>query len=384
MEHASFLEFNEARHRKYAHLTEGVKSDVTGKEMTQIDQNKMQIMMENLMKQQCKLERIDYNSLDVSQIAEQTSNSNIAFTVRNELAMINKVYPNLLLNQIASIQTIPQPDAKIFYTDFERSDGTSMSAGIHSGRNYSNNVEYDPDSPTAIAEMDYVLTSETVTAIEKKLKAHATIEVEQDLMSYHGQSVEGILTGGLSSQIVREWDRTGIQAMIDGATGGAATFSKVEPASLSYQDRKYWMETLYEKMIDVDNQIFKKRYRRTNFAVVGADEGAFIDKMSGFKADTIDIATQTVSTGGRYYMGTLNNRWKIYVDPFLSGSILMGYNNPVKWEETAFVFAPYILSYFSPWFVNPDTLRKTRAILSRAALNVVIGDLLGVVTVTSS
>ncbi len=385
MRTVSFLERDERLHSRFGHLTEGVKSAVTGKPLSEHDQNKMQILMDNLMKDQCCQERINYESIDIAALSEQTATGNIAFVVRNDLAMINKVFPNMIAKEICSIQPIIQPNAKIFYTDMKKSsDDTSLSTNIHGNRTFSNNVEYNPDSPTAIQDIYFEITSDDVVAIEKKLKAHATVEVSQDLMAYHGKDVESILSNGLSAQIAREWDRTIIQNMIDAATGGAATFSKAEPSGLSYQDRKYWMETLYEKMIDVDNAIFKKRYRRTNFAVVGADEAAFIEKMSGFRADTIDIAMQQVATGGRYFMGTLNNRWKIYVDPFLSGKILMGYNNPAQWEETAYVFAPYILSYFSPWFIDPNTLRKTRAILSRAAYKAVITDLLGVVTVTAS
>ena len=385
MRNVSFLERNERLHSRYGHLTEGVKSAITGKPLSEQDQNKMQILMDNLMKDQCMQERVDYDNVNITALSEQTATGNIAFVVRNDLAMINKVFPNMIAKEICSVQPIPQPNAKIFYTDLVKSsDGTSLSAGINANRNFSNNVEYDPDSPTAIAEIEFKITSDDVVAVEKKLKAHATVEVSQDLMAYHGKDVESILNNGMSAQIAREWDRTIIQNMIDSATGGAATFSKAEPSGLSYQDRKYWMETLYEKMIDVDNAIFKKRYRRTNFAVVGADEAAFIEKMAGFRADATDIAMQQVSTGGRYFMGTLNARWKIYVDPFLTGKILMGYNNPTQWEETAFVFAPYILSYFSPMFIDPNTMGKTRAILSRAAYKAVITDMLGVVTITES
>lgn len=381
----SFLEKNENYHKRYGHLTEGVKSQVTGKVVDQISQNKMQVLMQNLMEMRCLEHGVDVNSVDIAKLSEQSDNSGIAYVVKVELAMIDKIFPNLLMNEIASIQTLDEPVQNIFYTDIQREDGTSVSAAIHSNRAYADNVEYNPSSPTAIKELNFKITSDTITTTEKKLKASITIEVQQDLLRRHGKNAEMIMTEALAAETVREWDRMGIQAMYDGATGGAATFSKVEPSGLGYEDRKYWMETLYEKMIDVDNEIFKKRFRKTNFIVCGADEAAFIEKMQGFKSVDSDISLQMIATGGRYFTGTLRNRWKVFVDPLSSdGKILMGYNNPSKWTETAFVFAPYILAYLSPWFVNPDTLRQTRAILSRAGMKVVVGDLLGVVTVTSS
>lgn len=381
----SFLERNEAYHKRFGHLTEGVKSQVTGKVVDQVNQNKMELLMQNLMEMRCLEYGVDVESINIAELHEQTANSGIAYVVKTELAMIDKIFPNLLMNEIASIQPLDEPVGNIFYTDVQREDGTSVSAAIHANRDYADNVEYNPSSPQDIKELNFVITSDTITTTEKKLKASITIEVQQDLLRRHGKNAESIMTANLASETVREWDRMGIQAMYDGATGGAATFSKVEPSGLGYEDRKYWMETLYEKMIDVDNAIFKKRFRRTNFIVCGADEAAFIEKMQGFKSVDGDTSIQMIATGGRYFMGTLKNRWRVFVDPLESaGKILMGYNNPSRWEETSFVFAPYILAYLSPWFVNPDTLRQTRAILSRAGMKVVVGDLLGVVTVTSS
>jgi hypothetical protein len=383
---ASFLERKPEVHARFGHLVTGVKSKVTNEKCTFQEENKMEILMQNLMDMRCDENDVEVEDLDMVSINEQTDNSAITYAVKVELAMINKIFPNLLMNQIASIQPLDDAVENIFYMDFIRdSDSSSLSTNIHDNRDYADNVEYDPDNPTDIASISMTITSDTITTTEKKLKASITIESLQDLRRRHGKNAESLLTNQLAREVVREWDRMGIQAMYDGATGGSATFSKVQPPGLSYEDRKHWMETLYEKICDVDNAIFKKRFRRTNFLVVGADEANFIEKMNGFKAIPGDQSVQMIATGGRYYMGTLKNRWRVYVDPLTSnGKILVGYNNPQQWEETSFVFAPYILSYLSPWFVNPNTLRQTRAILSRAGMKVVIGDLLGVVEVTSS
>ncbi|MCK9320181.1 hypothetical protein, partial [Methanoculleus sp.] len=96
MRTVSFLERDERLHSRFGHLTEGVKSAVTGKTLSEQDQNKMQILMDNLMKDQCMQERIDYDSVNITAMSEQTATGNIAFVVRNDLAMINKVFPNMI------------------------------------------------------------------------------------------------------------------------------------------------------------------------------------------------------------------------------------------------------------------------------------------------
>ena len=379
---STFLERDDKLFARFGHLVEGIKG--INAETTYQEQNKAVTMLDNAVREEYSRNNRDYDSLTNEQFLEQTDTGDMATNIVTTMAMIGKVFPNLITRGIMSIQPLKQNGTNIYYQDIVREDDTSLSSDIHNQRDYANNVEYNPSSPQAIKEISLKITKDTITTTEKKLINKVTMEVQQDMIRDHGMSAKVILDSSMFSEIVREWDRTNIQNMIDGATGGSATFSTAQPSGLSYEDRKYWMETLYEKFIDVDNQIFKKRYRKTNFMVVGADESAFIEKMSGFRASNVDITHQIVATGGRYEMGTLNNRWKIIVDPFLSGKILMGYNNPGNWLETAYVFAPYIMSYLSPEFINPDTLVRSRAMMSRCGAKVVQGDLLGVVTITES
>ena len=118
--------------------------------------------------------------------------------------------------------------------------------------------------------------------LPKKLKGNVTIEVEQDLMAYHGLAAMGLITGSMGAELTREWDRTIIADLFAGATGGIAYFNQTPPAGITYGDRKVWMETLFEKFVDVDTQIFKKRFRKTNYIVVPADQAGFLEKMEGF------------------------------------------------------------------------------------------------------
>jgi hypothetical protein len=380
----SFLERNENLVQQYGHLTEGVGHYSGDSRMAQMEENKMNILLDSAVRNFCDEQGINMN---LAQLTEaMTRNANIATFVKRQLPLIRKVYPSMISRELVSTQPMEQPETKVFYFDIKRGTGdTSLSADIHNQRNYANNVEYNPDSPTAIKEIYLELTSDSLSATIKKLKRHHTVEVEQDLMAYHGMNAGSELDFALSAEITREWDRTIIQDMLDKATGGASTFDMTVPAGITYSDRKVWMEMLYEKMIDVDTAIYLKRYRKTNFIVVPAVIAGFMEKMHGFVTDPTNVNSKIIQTGGRYFMGTLNSRWRVYCDPFFpANKILMGYNNPSDWFDTSYVFCPYIMSYFSPVFVDPDTLVKKCAILSRAAMLCVVPDLLGYVTITSS
>jgi len=380
MKKLTFLERNEVVFNRYSHLIDS--------KMGNMDQDRMAVLMENttqfFTENHKTLNGATYD--EIKKLVEGNTNTNADVTafVKIQLPMISKVFPNMITKDLVSVQPMSQPAQKIFYQDIVRDDDSSLSTAIHSQRNYANNVEYDPDSPTAIKNIKYKITSADMSTTEKKLKYSHTIEVAQDVMRYHGVDIASTLTGAMAAEIVREWDRTLLQAMIDGATGGSKTFDLTIPAGISYTDKKVWAEGLYEAMIDVDTQIFIKRYRKTNWCVVSANIAAFIEKMQGFRSSALGDAAKIVAQGGRYEMGTLDNRWKIYVDPFMTNQVLMGYNNPGDWTDTSVIWAPYILSYLTGIFENPDTQTMTRSILSRAGYRVVVGDLLGVVNCSGS
>lgn len=384
---ASFITRNNELIDKYGHLLDNAKHYTGLERLSMLEENKMAILLDNAVQAECRAKGIDYKTFDLTKVEEsaQTDTGDIAFMIKTKMAMIGQVFPNMMTRDIVSVQPIPQPTYKIFYNDFKRgSDGSSLNTDIHDQRNYANNVEYDPDDPTAVQTITMELTSEDVSATTKKLKGNVTIEVEQDLMAYHGKAAMGLITGNMGAELTREWDRTIIADLLSGATGGTAYFNMTEPNGLTYEDRKYWMETLFEKFVDVDTAIFKKRFRKTNYMVVPADIAGVIEKIEGFVPDTLNVDQKTIKTGGRYYSGTLKNRWRVYVDPFIDGEILMGYNNPADWTETSYVFSPYEMAYLSPEVTNPSTFVKTRAVMSRAARKVVIGDLLGKVILTTS
>jgi len=368
--------------KTYGNLVEGVKHFTNDPVLNEREKLNAMIMLENATHNFCSPRKLNGYE-DVVEVMTRTDDASVFVTT--QMPMILKAFPAMISNELVSTQPMDQPSKKVFYYDIKRDDGTSTSAAIHANRTYSDNVEYNESSPQAIKTIELSITDSLVSATEKKLKAVWTTEAAQDIANYHGIQIENDLSGALSANIASEWDRIVLQAMLDGATGGSATFDQTTPAGISYEDRKYWMETLFESCIDVDTQIFKKTYKKTNWIVVDADVGGFLEKLDGFVADTTDLITKMVSSGGRYFAGTLKNRWRIYVDPFFpTGKMLMGYNNPTDWKDTCFVWAPYIPLYFSNVFVNPDTFVNTRSILSRNGYFYARPDLCGVVTITGS
>jgi hypothetical protein len=380
---ASFLEKNQAHQQSFGHLMEGIKHpymDVPS--LNEMEENKMGILLSNSIAEFCHAK--GFKSYEHIKEA-QTASTDASTFYKIALPMIRKVFPAMIAREFVSIQPMSQPVWKLFYLDVVRDDATSVADDIHTNRSYGANVEYNPSSATAIKELSMSITDSSVSATTIKLKEKHTIEAEQDIMAYHGINVASFMSDQLAAEVVREWDRLIIQDMLDSATGGAATFDQTVPTGITYTDRKVWMEGIYEALLDVDNQIFKKRYRKSNFIITTPDIATFIAKMAGFRMTETDVNQQSIQTGGRYFMGTLDTRWRVYVDPFLpAGKALLGFNNPGNWMETSYVFSPYVMSYFTDTWTDPNTQQRCRSILSRAAKKAVVPNLLGVLTVSGS
>jgi len=379
----SFTERNDQIHAQFGHLIEGVKHRSNDPMLNQLEENKLEVLMDNSVKQFCHSHRLQGDSLATVKEAMNTSADAVIF-VKTQLPLVRKVFMNSIVRNLVSIQPMSQPDMKIHYYDIVRDDDSSIADDVHTQRTYGDNVEYDPNNPTAIKSLRAKITGTSITAIEKKLKANWSIEASQDFEAYHSVNIETELSNALGTEITTEWDRCILETMYQGATGGAKTFDQTIPSGISYTDMKVWREELLAAIIDVDVQIFRKTYRKTNWIVTSPEIGAFLEKMLMFVPDPVSAELQIINSGGRYLTGVLNKRWTVYIDPFFPvNKILMGYNG-ASWLDTCMVWAPYVLAFMTQSFTNPTTFESVRAIMSRAASKLVRPDLLGLVTVSGS
>lgn len=455
----SFLERNPRLMEKYGHLVDGIKHPSGDAHETELEQNKLAILIDNTVREGCRRYGLNYATFDLNKVTEATTAASgqtavggtgpiggvstpvgiagagtdpvgNAFIVKNTVAMVTQMFPNMIARNIVSVQPIPQPSYKIFYMDILRSnaytsagdyDGTNTASvnagqkaneGIVGARNYSDSYEYvgydastgkeDPD----IKELRMELSNVDVFTEEKKLKVNVTMEVQQDLMAYHGMNAMSIMGGELSKEIAREWDSKIIAGMYYAAglnedvlksrleskkAGSTVTVSRtpiIEQFDMDYRgneysantaswaDREAYLNTFYEVFEDVATEIYKRRFVRPNFMVIPVKLGALFRKMKAFDTTPMGMETGRIVTG-RYFAGTFKGICDVYVD-VNAKDVLVGYNGD-SWMNTGFVFSPYELAYMSPVVINPNTFRQTQAMLSRAALQCIAPDCYGII-----
>jgi hypothetical protein len=310
------------------------------------------------------------------------------------MPLVRKIFNRLIAMDLVSVQPIDQPTAKIFYLDFKYHDAP---AGGSAGDSVADirDKDYSTSAETgAVKEIDMEITDETVTAIEKKLKAKWTVELEQDLQAYHKLSAETELTKVLQDQIVREIDGLIIACLLAGATGtgtglgtGAGNVNwningyLAGDTTTTY--RKDYRKTIYEAIIDASNLIFKKRFNYATWIIGHPDAVVRLEKLEEFK--TSENGQPGEYTIGRHLVGTLNDRFKVYKDPFfpVANKLLMGYKGE-NWTDAVGFYSPYIPLYVTPKIIDADDFIPRKGLMSRFAYGTLIKDGLATVTLTTS
>jgi len=245
-------------------------------------------------------------------------------------------------------------------------------------------------STDIIPELDIHITSVSVTAVARKLKAKWTPELAQDLNAYQNLDAEVELTQLLSEQIALDIDREILAQLLIKGTGSTMYWSRkpgnfvnkltgadVTGASFTGTVRE-WYETLVETCIDVGNNIHRKTLRgAANFMVVGPDVATILESTVLYKPVLSMDPKETQFSMGIEKIGSLSNRFVIYKDPyFVRNQILLGYKGS-SFLETGFVYAPYVPLIVTPTIFAPEDFTPRKGVMTRYAKQMVRSDFYG-------
>jgi len=245
-----------------------------------------------------------------------------------------------------------------------------------------------------IPEIDIKVSSVAVTAETRKLKAKWTPELAQDLNAYHNLDAEVELTQILSEQIALDIDREILSQLLVGGTGATMYWSRkpgdfvnklsgVSVAGASFTGTvREWYETLVETCIDVANTIHRKTLRgAANFMVVSPDVATIFESTVLYKPTLSLDPKETQFSLGIEKVGSLNNRFVVYKDPYFPRNmILVGYKGG-SFLETGFVYAPYVPLIVTPTIFAPEDFTPRKGVMTRYAKKMVRSDFYGKVVV---
>jgi len=240
-------------------------------------------------------------------------------------------------------------------------------------------------------QMAFTIERIAVEAKTRALAASYSIELAQDLKAVHGLDAETELSNILSTEILAEINREVVRTVYNSAVlgcqqsdlfykGAGSTASGLSAMGTNYvggvydltqdADGRWSAEKFRGLMFQIEREcnVIAKQTRRGkgNFIVVSADVASAL-AMGGFLnlSPALNVSMNVDDTGNTF-VGTLNGKIKVYVDPYSSTAnnfCCVGYKGSSAYDAGIF-YCPYVplqmMRAVDPANFQPKMAFKTR------------------------
>ena len=197
-------------------------------------------------------------------------------------------------------------------------------------------------------EMSFSIEKTSVVAKTRALKSEYTLELVQDLRAVHGLDAEAELSNILSTEILAEINREVVHTVNTQAKFGAQGLTNDGQFDAIADGQGRWsVERIKGLMMQIEkeaNQIaFETRRGKGNIVICSANVASALT-MAGlldYQSALQDNLNVDVTQGT--YAGILNGRFKVYIDPFATGSdyVTVGYKGATEMDSGLF-YCPYV------------------------------------------
>jgi hypothetical protein len=246
---------------------------------------------------------------------------------------------------------------------------------------------YNSESNSAVPEVEIDISMSEVRAQTRKLKARWSAEAADDLRAFHGIDAETEMVAGISNEIALEIDREMIDLQISGAQ--TTTAWAYNPAT-TYANEMDSIRNLLTLLSQLSAKVHRLSKRApANYIVTSPEVVALLEQLTthgdyrpAFVSNPNNpfgpVDPQTPSTYGPLTsnfgvmrVGTLMNKWAVYMDPFLSANtaskkILLGLKG-ASFMDAGSVYAPYIPLQVTPTFLDPNDFSFRKGMRTRYA-----------------
>ena len=298
------------------------------------------------------------------------------------ISLVRRAMPNLIAYDICGVQPMTGPTGLIFamksrFTSnsgtealFNEADSDFSGTGTHSA---SLNPGLMNDTTTSVtagtgiatataeasssfAEMAFSIEKSTVTAKTRQLKAEYTMELAQDLKAIHGLDAETELANILSAEILAEINREVVRTIYEKAKKGANVNTTTSGTfDLDTDSNGRWSVEKFKGLmfqIERDANAIAQETRRGkgNLIITSADVASAL-AMSGVLDYDSGISGAVGGIGeiddtGNTFVGTLNGRFKVYIDPYSANVsdnqyYVVGYKGTNAYDAGLF-YCPYV------------------------------------------
>lgn len=241
----------------------------------------------------------------------------------------------------------------------------------------------DLEAKSEMSELTIRFSSVTVNTITRKMRAHWTPELAQDLEAYHSIDAEAELTALLSEEVAAEIDREIIRDLINGAMFEARwDYAGLRNNANFFGTQKDWNQTLITKVNEISAQIHKATLRGgANWIICSAEAGAIFDDLEYFHVDGSAQPEAEKYNLGIEKIGNLGNRYVVYKDPYMPANIVLCGHKGDTFLEAGYVYAPYIPLQLTQTIYDPNDFTPRKGIMTRYAKKMVNNRFYGVISI---
>lgn len=217
---------------------------------------------------------------------------------------------------------------------FAGNTGDGQGAGL-------NNSEWwaiGEDMPMA----QFRLEKGVVEAKSRKLAAHWSLELGEDMMNMHGIDVDSEMVNVMSYEVQAEIDRQILGEMVKAAIVGGKV-SEWDPVSADGRHQSERIGTLYTQTLIKSQEIaVATRRGPATFAVASPTVVALLERLGDFRQDAASVESSHASVGISKVGAMRNGGVGLYRDTFAAGDyMLLGYKGPTAYDS-GIIYCPYI------------------------------------------
>lgn len=242
--------------------------------------------------------------------------------------------------------------------------------------------EYDlAYAPSTIPEIDVKVVDSIIQARPRKLKGTYSLDAGYDLKMSQGIDINDAILEAASNTLRHETDGDLIRMMFTKAAH-TTTWDASYKAQAAFQNRMDFYLDFIDNLVKASSTVrFKTKRVEANWIVVGK----MASDILAFIGAPRFVAANTANAVGPHLAGTLDNKWRIYVDPFLADNeYLLGYKGNAM-IDAGMIYAPY-LAFFATETIMLDDFLGRRGFATSYGKKMVNPDLYvrGIITDNSS
>jgi hypothetical protein len=302
--------------------------------------------------------------------ASGTGNANVQAYDPVLISLLRRALPNLVAFDICGVQPMKAPTGLIFamksrYSTqggaealFDEANTAHSGTGTHAGDPFSGTAGTGLTSTAGealgtgapagnFAEMAFSIEKVSVEAKTRALKAEYTMELAQDLRAVHGLDAETELANILSAEILAEINREVVRTVFNSAKTGAATTNTPGTFDLDVDSNGRWSVEKYKGlMVQIEreaNAIAKDTRRgRGNILICDSDTASALSVAGLLDCGSALKDSLSVDDTGNTFVGVLNGRFKVYIDPYATSNFLVAGFKGANQYDAGLFYCPYV------------------------------------------